>query len=52
MGGAMGRVSAGDSLGGPEKITSHPEPEFPQWALEVPDAPGRGGLWEPSEIIH
>lgn len=47
----MGRVSAGDSLGGPEKIISHPETEFPQWALEVPDVPG-GGLWKSPEITH
>lgn len=47
----MGRVSAGDSLGGPEKIASHPEPESPQRAMEVPDGPG-GGLWESPERIH
>lgn len=43
MGVDLGRVSAGESLGGPEKITSLSEPEFPQWTMEVPDAPG-GGL--------
>lgn len=47
----VGRVSAGESLGGPEKITSPSEPEFPQRTTEVPDAPG-GGLRGSPEIIH
>lgn len=42
----MGRVFAGESLGGPEKITSLSEAEFPQQAMEVPDAPGRGLYWK------
>lgn len=47
----MGRVSAGESLGGPEKIICLSEPEFPQQAMEVPDAPG-GELRGSPEITH
>lgn len=47
----MGRVSVGNSLGGPEKIASHREPEFLQRAMEFPDAPG-DELWESPEILQ
>lgn len=46
MGDNMRRVSAGESLGGPEKLASLSEAEFPQQATEAPDAPGGGLHWK------
>lgn len=51
MGEDVGRVSAGESLGGPEKSTSLSEPESPQRPVEVPGAPG-GGLRASPELSH